>query len=233
MFDTPLKLVLGISIALGLLYWISSQEKSPVKNKGSLPTMNLKVNRSTSGKKNSDLASEVAYNDTGCASGLCASDSCDAGKMTSKTEIDEWDEYFRDTNSVIGRSQISKEEDRFVPRDVTDGRLAPYECSSVYKRSKTKERKDPDGSFDPDMYDPENLLPKEHHDDWFETIDEPVALRNRHLVNLQQGNGINTQGQSLKIATHDIRGNPPCPKAVVSPWNNSTVEPDFNIKPLY
>lgn len=42
--------------------------------------------------------------------------------------------------------------------------------------------------------------------------------------------GIDTIGNSKRFATHDLRGNIPCPKFVVSPWNNSTAEPDLNIK---
>ena len=44
--------------------------------------------------------------------------------------------------------------------------------------------------------------------------------------------GINTIGESLKNASYYIRGTIPNPKFVVSPWGNSTYEPDFNLKPL-
>ena len=44
--------------------------------------------------------------------------------------------------------------------------------------------------------------------------------------------GVNTVGQSLKNASYDIRGTIANPKFAVSPWNNSTYEPDTNIKPL-
>ena len=44
--------------------------------------------------------------------------------------------------------------------------------------------------------------------------------------------GTDTVGQSLKNATYDLRSAPPNPKFVVSPWQNSTIEPDYNIKPL-
>ena len=38
--------------------------------------------------------------------------------------------------------------------------------------------------------------------------------------------GVNTIGQARKNATHDIRVEPPNPKAQVSPWLNSSIEPD-------
>ena len=44
--------------------------------------------------------------------------------------------------------------------------------------------------------------------------------------------GIDTIGQSKKNASYDLREAPPCPKFTIGPWNNSTIEPDYNIKSL-
>jgi len=44
--------------------------------------------------------------------------------------------------------------------------------------------------------------------------------------------GIDTQGQTLKNASWDLRAAPPNPKFNVGPWNISTIEPDYNIKPI-
>jgi hypothetical protein len=43
-------------------------------------------------------------------------------------------------------------------------------------------------------------------------------------------NGNDSVGNSKRFATHDLRGPIPCPKFVVSPWNNSTAEPDLNLR---
>jgi hypothetical protein len=51
-------------------------------------------------------------------------------------------------------------------------------------------------------------------------------------VNSSRKLGIDTIGNSKKNASHDIRGTIPCPKFVVSPWNNSTYEPDTNIRQM-
>jgi hypothetical protein len=56
--------------------------------------------------------------------------------------------------------------------------------------------------------------------------DDKLINTERYII------GINTVGQSLKNASYDIRGTIPNPKFVVSPWGNSTYEPDFNLKPL-
>ena len=80
-----------------------------------------------------------------------------------------------------------------------------------------------------------DFLPKEINDEWFETDfslakyqlnDDKLINTDRYII------GINTVGESLKNASWDIRGTVYCPKAVISPWNNSTYEPDFNLKPL-
>ncbi|ULY68630.1 hypothetical protein [Chlorella virus XW01] len=84
-------------------------------------------------------------------------------------------------------------------------------------------------------YDSKDYLPREVNDEWFDTDfskakidskDDKMIPTNRYVI------GVNTVGQSLKNASYDIRGTVPNPKYTVSPWNNSTYEPDYNIKPL-
>ena len=61
---------------------------------------------------------------------------------------------------------------------------------------------------------------------------EAISVKNRHLINVTRAVGINTVGTSHKNGSYDLRGNPPCPKFVVSPWLQSSIEPDLNIKGL-
>ena len=84
-------------------------------------------------------------------------------------------------------------------------------------------------------YDSNNFLPKEIHTEWFSTDFSQAAstINDDNLINTERYViGINTVGQSLKNASHDIRGTIANPKFSVSPWNNSTYEPDYNIKSL-
>ena len=78
-----------------------------------------------------------------------------------------------------------------------------------------------------------DLLPKDVKKNWFETDfskaqvnvkDKNLVVTDRYIV------GVNTVGQSLKNPSYDLRAAPPCPKFTVSPWLQSTTEPDFNIK---
>lgn len=80
--------------------------------------------------------------------------------------------------------------------------------------------------------DANELLPVDQGTGEFEIYDnkqvgagqDQLFVTDRYVI------GTNTVGQSLKNPSYDLRGCPPNPKYVVSPWNNSTYEPDqYNI----
>jgi len=78
-----------------------------------------------------------------------------------------------------------------------------------------------------------DLLPKDENKDWFQVPNSKFDLM--QAVNLEVPEikiGVDTVGQSRKNASYDLRAAPPNPKFVVSPWSNSTIEPDYNIKSL-
>ena len=86
-----------------------------------------------------------------------------------------------------------------------------------------------------DKYDSKDYLPKEINDEWFETdfTGAKYNINDDNLINTERYViGINTVGQANKNASYDLRGTIPNPKFTVSPWNNSTYEPDHNLRPL-
>jgi hypothetical protein len=76
---------------------------------------------------------------------------------------------------------------------------------------------------------PEELLPKGGLGaSWAAT--NPVGLgdlKGQNLLSPSYHYGINTVGQSLRNANLDVRSDPPNPRAAVSPFLNSTIEPDL------
>ena len=78
----------------------------------------------------------------------------------------------------------------------------------------------------------DDLLPKKS-EDWFETPNVGTNVEDANLLAdaLFRG-GINTVGTTNKNASYDLRGNIPNPKITVSPWNNSSYDPDNNIQGL-
>jgi hypothetical protein len=74
-------------------------------------------------------------------------------------------------------------------------------------------------------------LPKEQRGDWFDVqpLQTTKKIRGTHLIHPKVWHGVNTVGGSLRNASYDLRGNVPVPKINVSPWLNSTMDPDTNI----
>lgn len=79
----------------------------------------------------------------------------------------------------------------------------------------------------------EGLLPVEDVSEvgWFEDH-PPVNVKNSHIINIYRQVGVNTQGSSRKNASLDLRGTPANPKTIISPFLNTSIDPDVNIKGL-
>jgi hypothetical protein len=58
------------------------------------------------------------------------------------------------------------------------------------------------------------------------------ALSDQNFLTAGYHIGINTVGQTLRNANRQLRSEPPNPQSVVSPWLQSTIEPDINRRPL-
>jgi hypothetical protein len=84
-----------------------------------------------------------------------------------------------------------------------------------------------------------DLRPQEMNSGWFNSPynrDTQLKIENGNLLASATGQakiGIDTIGQSLKNASYDIRGSVPIVKTDIGPFNNSTIEYDYNVKSLY
>lgn len=85
-----------------------------------------------------------------------------------------------------------------------------------------------------DLFNIDKMLPKEIEADWFDTVplEYSKKIKGTSLIHPKVHMGVNTVGTSKKYATHDLRGDIPNPKLYISPWLNSSIEPDTNIKGL-
>lgn len=61
---------------------------------------------------------------------------------------------------------------------------------------------------------------------------DTAALANQNFLSATQQIGVSTVLGSLRNASRDLRNNIPNPINVVSPWNNSTIVPDLQRRPL-
>lgn len=84
---------------------------------------------------------------------------------------------------------------------------------------------------DEEKFNSSALLPKENNNDWFDTCADTtkgLSIKNRHLINTNRPMGVSTISTQRKNPSYDVRGNPANPKYVVSPFLNSSYEPDIN-----
>lgn len=130
--------------------------------------------------------------------------------------------FIDESNDLLPVGQMVN--DQFAGVDENKGQYAPYKQEKMvadkYKPS--------------EIFNSNNYLPSEgsHNPDWWDKVPEPVSVKNRHLINVTKPIGVGTVGSSLRNPSYDIRGSPACPKFVISPWQQSTIQPDNNLKPL-
>ena len=80
---------------------------------------------------------------------------------------------------------------------------------------------------------PEELLPNDPTSKWAAVNPEGTGdISGKNFLSAGALIGVNTVGQSLRNANQQLRSEPPCPQVQVSIWNQSTIEPDLQRKPL-
>jgi len=80
---------------------------------------------------------------------------------------------------------------------------------------------------------PQELLPNDANSKWAQV--NPMGagdISGKNFLNAGALIGVNTVGSSLRNASWDLRSEPPNPQVSVSPWLNSTIEPDVLRRPM-
>ena len=91
----------------------------------------------------------------------------------------------------------------------------------------------PAGCYPQDQLTPSDLLPKDQNSVWAEQNPMgPGSLKGKNFLSAGALIGVNTVGQSLRNANYQLRSEPPNPQIPVSIFNQSTIAPDTNRRPL-
>ena len=91
----------------------------------------------------------------------------------------------------------------------------------------------PAGCYPRDQLQASELLPRDANSVWAQQNPlGPGSLKGVNFLSAGALIGINTVGQSMKNANLQLRSEPPNPQVPISIFNNSTIEPDFNRRPL-
>ncbi len=84
-----------------------------------------------------------------------------------------------------------------------------------------------------DQLSAQDLLPQDKSSTWASVNPEGQgSLANQNFLQAGYHIGINTVGQTLRNANLQLRSEPRCPQAQVSPWLQSTIEPDVSRRPM-
>jgi cytoskeletal protein RodZ len=88
-------------------------------------------------------------------------------------------------------------------------------------------------SFPKDQLTADELLPQDNSSLWAQVNPSGEgSLKDRNFLQSGYHIGINTVGQTLRNANLQLRSEPPCPQVKVSPWIQSTIEPDVSRLPF-
>ena len=91
----------------------------------------------------------------------------------------------------------------------------------------------PEACFPKDILNASELLPKDTDSAWAQNVPAGNGeLKDQNFLNAGYHIGVNTVGQSLRNANRQLRSEPINPQVKVSPWLQSTIEPDVNRRPL-
>lgn len=91
----------------------------------------------------------------------------------------------------------------------------------------------PESCLNQQLANPSDLLPNDPNSVF--GMSQPTGqgeLANINLLKAGQLSGIDTVGGTLRNANLQLRSEPPNPRSQVSPWLNSTIEPDLMRVPL-
>lgn len=128
----------------------------------------------------------------------------------------------RNMPSVGGASEPSN---NVAPAGENDNYLSVSEPSNQNKFAQS-------GLSKP-VVNPEDLLPRDENSQWAQLNPRGNGeLNNVNLLSAGYLAGINTVGSSLRNANLQLRSEPPNPQVQVSPWMNTTIEPDLMRVPL-
>lgn len=144
-----------------------------------------------------------------------------------KSEVDEA-EPFEDFAEL---TQVNDESDeRDEPQPVvskSESRPRPVEVVDKVKEF-------PKDCFPKDKLTPEDLLPRDAaNSEWAQV--NPAGqgdVQNQNFLTAGHHVGINSVGSTLRNPNLQLRSEIPNPQVKVSPWLQSTIEPDLNRRPL-
>ncbi len=115
----------------------------------------------------------------------------------------------------------------------TGQKMKKYEGFENPASTPFPEAAQPANCYPKNQLSPQELLPMDQNSKWAQA--NPTGqgdIGGKNFLSAGALIGVNTVGQSLRNANQQLRSEPPNPQMQVSIWNQSTIEPDLQRKPL-
>lgn len=155
----------------------------------------------------------------------------------------EMNESFSNMDNVNGTIRATPQEDlyrmahaqNFPPesKKPMNGDLVGQGMQAEYSQNPAVQQLRQAACFPKEMLSPEELKPQDNSSLWAQVNPQGEgSLKGRSFLQAGHHIGINTVGQTMRNANLQLRSEPPNPQVLVSPWNQTTIEPDVNRKPL-
>ena len=161
----------------------------------------------------------------------------------------EQENFFADAENTMdapnnnSNNTVESEADVLVGGDEEAGEVLPSEQEGENETFRTVPEEEPveevaanneanalpNECYPKDVLTPQDLLPQDANSTWAQTVPSGQgSLGDQNFLNAGFHVGINTVGQSLRNANLQLRSEPANPQLKVSPWLQSTIEPDAN-----
>ena len=138
-----------------------------------------------------------------------------------------------DSDKLLNASLPDQEENTNTLNNLDNEVRGASSFDTVNATVKPGSKEVPVDCYPQNILDAKDLLPHDKDSEWAKNSPSTKgALGDKNLLNAGFHIGVNTVGQSLRNANRQIRSEPPNPQVKVSPWLQSTIEPDINRKPL-
>ena len=138
-------------------------------------------------------------------------------------------------NKVVLENTVEDYQKEHVPRASSSGNPSGNEVyASIGENDYNspfglKKNQLPNDCYPKDQLTPKDLLPQDPNSKWAQV--NPAGqgeVGDQNFLNAGHHIGINTVGQTLRNANLQLRSEPPNPQVKVSPWLQTTIEPDTN-----
>lgn len=219
-FDNDLLIILAIAVIIFLILNCSAKKSAPVATTTeSVPVEQFEETEELLEPSQNDIAEQVEQQMTAPATPVVSA-------PAAATQPSTFDDFYNDDLKGGDREyDVQFNSNNTLAADYNQGYTLGVNMNDPEFKSLNNVPNDNQMISD-------DLLPKKS-EDWFETPSVGVEIEDANLLaDALFRSGVNTVGSTRKNANYDIRGNIPNPKIVVSPWNNSSYDPDNNLDGL-